>query len=173
VFTQLGEPNRTGPRGTQISQCNFALPVSAPAGQFVSGWQQSLTYGVVKPSGVGAGVGLQSRLQEAVNQPPHGVQYALPAIRVDFAAADDLNTPLAIATTDPVTFDPTNAGHLAWRSRWCDAAMAGTPVQYLASAQTWTDRTTDGAEVVIAIDGLDARFDLGAVTDACPPATPR
>lgn len=195
VFTKLGEgTRRPGPNGMNESRCSFAMPIDVPAGQFLSGWSQSLQYGIVKPAGVRAGLGLDSAIQNAGASfptgggiqlpggpgsfgPPQigpgrrlgGGMFQLPSIRVNFDGPA-MNVPLAVATAPTDGFTETDPRYNQWRSRWCAAGRAQN-VEFVGSAYTWAERTLPGADpVIIAIDGLDARFDLGTTAEACPVA---
>lgn len=191
VFTRLGEGTRRNAHsGIIASRCNFAVPIDVPEGSFLSGWTQSLQYGIVKPSGVRAGLGLDSALQRAGEPLPTGGatlgrgvgralalgptrtlgrgMFQLPSISVNFDREPALNVPLAVATAPTDGFDETDPRYALWRNKWC--ATGRTPaLDFVGSAYTWAERARAGTEsVIIAIDGLDARFDLGTVTETCP-----
>ncbi len=193
VFTKLGDATRRAPGGLVQSRCNFAVPLDVPAGSYISGWKQSLTYGIVKPAGVRAGLGLDSAIDRAGNGFPGGTglpgrpgggpgfgpgrgmgggMFQLPGIAVAFDKLPELNIPLAVATPAVDGFDETDPRYNFWRSRWCATARAGD-LQFVGSAYTWTERTApDATPVIIAIDGLDAKFDLGIVAQTCPVGDP-
>ena len=84
-----------------------------------------------------------------------------------FGGEGAVNMPLATASSESFTFDAGKPRHKTWRKHACKGKRE---FNYMATAFTWSERTKNGgAPVLVAIDGLDARFDLGAVVDVCPP----
>ncbi len=164
VFTRLGEPTRRGRKNNRVaSRCNFVIPIDVPDDAYISAWNQRIQYGVVKPLGVAAGVGLDSALRNSA-----GGMLRLPGIDVRFTRQQDLNVALDIAPADTLSLDGENTTHKNWKKRSCNAHRV-SDLAYVGSAFTWSERDNDNTEVIIAIDGLDTRFDLGSVMESCPP----
>lgn len=162
VFTNLGAPTKRGPRGQQVqSACNFEVPLDVSADHYISGWHQTLDYGVVKPAGVAAGVGLVAALD-----PSQGATLPLPGIDVRFARDVATNIAFDTASADLVV-DPAQGRHKAWRKQGCKDRQR--EITYSGTAFVWAERTAATLEpVIIAVDGVDARFDVGATVQACP-----
>lgn len=166
VFTRLGTETKLGPQGMRRwSRCNFTVPVEPPAGTYITGWHQSLQYGVVKPAGVAAGLGMEARLDLL----PGGL-LPLPGIEQRFPRDAALNNPLGVAEATDLTLDPANRPlHKQWRRQSC-AKNRDRDVSFVGTAYTWTERTRPNAPpVILAVDGVDARFDIGATVATCPP----
>lgn len=160
VFTNLGAATKNGPQGRVYSRCNFEIPVGVPTGQYVSGWHQMLNYGAVKPAGIAAGLGLSS----ALDSTPGGA-LPLPPIDVRFARDAETNIAFDTAMADLV-IDPSQPHQKTWRKQACK--HSGRDVTYVGEAFVWTERAAAGSEVIIAVDGVDARFDLAATVQPCP-----
>ena len=164
VFTRLGELTRRGPRNKRlVSRCNFSVPIDIAPGTFLAGWSQSLQYGIIKPAGVRAGLGLDTKF----TGPLGAMKFDMPAFEIEFPRNQNLNIPLAVANASRETFPENDRRYNRWKNRWCDKNR-GKALEFAGTASTWSERDADNTPVVIAIDGLDVHADFGAVVQDCP-----
>jgi len=164
VFTQLGASTKVGPRGRMLlSRCDYAVPLEVPAGHVLTGWTQTVTYGVSKPAGVAAGI----RGLSAITG-PRNVSFELPDFELRFKKNDVVDIPLDVIPGARESFPESHPRYDRWRKRWCNPARR-PDLTYSGTASTWSQRDANGTSpVVIAVDGLDLHLDVQADTEACP-----
>jgi hypothetical protein len=163
VFTKLGEATRVGPAGkAEFSRCALTVPLEVPAGTYLSSFQQTFQYGIVKPAGLRAGLSIDSRIRGA-----KAGQFDLPDYEVKFDKDSVLDSPLEVAASSREFFPETKPRYQFWKKRWCNRTR-DTKLEYAATTTTWAQRDKGGLTVKIAVDGLDAHVDMGATLTDCP-----
>jgi hypothetical protein len=165
VFTRLGEGVRRGKKAKkEVSQCGFTLPITVPVDMVLSNWTQTLTYGVIKPSGAAAGLGATSKFFGR-----RGLNLGLPDIEKVFDTDASLNVAGDTLSTGTETFDESNAKYAGWRRKWCRRDLGEVELELDGVARTWVKRASDDQQVILAVDALDMRVDFSPKFEACPP----
>jgi len=169
IFTQLGSTFRNNRRTGELqSGCNYRIPGVLEPGFFISGIEQTVTYGLVKTAGVG--VRIQGTTNYARRLPngqshPADVMRNLASAEATFLPREILNIPLQTLTPLPVRTRRGQAGDNGF-NRFC-ARNRPRAIDSLAGLRIRVDKRRPDAQVTVSIDGLDVRYAVGVTLESC------
>ena len=169
VFTQLGSVFRQNRRTGQMqSGCRIVLPASLAAGYYVSQLDETLTYGVVKTTGVAAELRTTSNF---ARRRPDGQSNPADLMRnfvgslTTFPASQDLNEPLATITQPITRVGRDNQANSPYQ-RFC-ARDRARQVNFVSGIQIRVDQNDPSASISISVDGLDLKYMVNTQASAC------
>ncbi len=169
IFTQLGSVFRSNRRtGDLQSGCRYRIPGTLEQGFFISGIEQTVTYGLVKSAGAGVRIvgttNFARRLPNGRSNPADLIRN-LAMAEVTFAPAAILNIALDTISPVPVRTRRGQSGDNAF-NRFC-GAQRPREIDSVAGLVISVDKQTPEAQVSVSIDGLDVRYSVGATLETC------
>ena len=169
IFTQLGSVFRQNRRsGQQQSGCRIVLPASLAAGSFVSQVGETLSYGVVKTTGIAAELRTTSnfaRRRPDGQSNPNDLARNFAGSVTTFPATLDLNEPLAAITKPLTRIGRDNQANSPFQ-RFCIRERV-RQVNFLSSISIRVDQQDPNASISISVDGLDLKYMVNTQASPC------
>lgn len=165
VFSKLGEIFRRdgGPR-KMVSICRFVLPAEVDERWFVAGIQQTLIYGVVKTKNVSARIGAKTnfaRRKVGGESDERDLKRNLAVAEIEFEKDKAIHRTLEASVQPELRFENDDDMY----ARFCE--RENRFLNFHSDIGIWITRFTPNADISIAVDGLDVRYDMKLETKDC------
>ncbi len=169
VYSSLGSVFRNRRNGIQSSGCNLLIPVEITPGFYIASVEQRFFYGIAKQVGVDVSISAVSnfaRVSPRGEMAPADMRKTMSSAQVNFSSKDEVNVALGEAVMAPVRVR--NDGDAdGLYARLC-ARKRPKELLFHSVVRILTRRDNPNAEVSVAVDGQDLKFDMVNRVAPCP-----